>query len=110
MNNPRGAWRAPTARPEQGPLPEGGSETYVYTFVLVRDGQDEGKGERLATWELMPEEYARRGGRVGVERAVETQRRQWARQARVKNEPGSVIVIKRRGYRRALWAVPAGVK
>lgn len=103
---PRGAWRAPSARPEQGPLPEGGAETYVYRFLLVRDGQPEGKGFLLARWELEPREYARLGGRACVEREVDNQRRAWARLARSTGEQGSVIVVKMRGYRRALW--PAG--
>lgn len=109
MTRSRAPWHGPTARPDQGPLPEGGSETYVYSFVLVRAGQAEGKGENLATWELMPSEYAARGGRQGVDLQVEQQRKSWARLARSKGFDGSVIVIKRRGFRRSQWAVPAGV-
>jgi hypothetical protein len=109
MTETRLPWHGPTARREQGPLPEGGSETYVYTFVLVRPGQEEGKGETLATVELMPSEYAARGGRRSVEQQVEVERKAWARLARTKGFDGSVIVIKRRGFRRSMWAVPAGV-
>lgn len=103
----RGRWYGPSARPDQGPLPEGGSETYAYTFVFVRPGQPEGSGETIATWELTPDEYRRRGGRQGVEHQVAVQRKAWARLARAQRLEGSVIVIKRRGYRRAQWAVPA---
>lgn len=99
-------WHGPTARPDQGPLGEGGSETYVYAFHLARDGDPEAKAEFIARWELPAAEYAARGGRVAVERAVDQQRRAWARLVRTRHLEGSVIVIKTRGFRRSVWQVP----
>lgn len=105
----RARWHGPSALADQGPLPEGGSETFVLTFVYVRPGQPEGKGETLARWELTPEEYQRQGGRQGMRQQAENQRKAWARLLRARGFEGSVLIIKRRGFRRALWAVPAGV-
>ena len=100
-------WYGPSARPEQGPLPEGGGESYVYAFYFLRSGQPEGSGEEMARLELTPEEYRAQGGRRGVARLIDQQRRAWANQVRYAHLEGSVIVVKTRGVRKRIWA--AGV-
>lgn len=106
MSKPGGRWRARHARKDQGPLPEGGSETYVYSLFHVPEGRADTEGELLLRIELTPEQYLESGGRRGVDAMIEAQRRSWARLARTKGHPGSVIVTKTRGYRRSVWQVP----